>query len=49
MSEYLENEVEYYYDPIPCSECGYNVCGTCGCCHNPDCNMCSCPSIYKEE
>ena len=26
-----------------CSECGHEVCQTCGCCANPVCARCSCP------
>lgn len=32
-----------YYEGVICSECGWEVCGTCGCCYNASCERCNCP------
>ena len=32
-----------YYEDVYCSECGMQVCQTCGCCYNESCEYACCP------
>jgi hypothetical protein len=32
-----------------CHICGMEICGQCGCCCNPSCDNCSCPTITDKE
>ena len=43
-----EVEKMSYYKKIYCAECGQQVCQGCGCCCNPICEYCSCPTVEKD-
>jgi hypothetical protein len=38
-----------YYQGVYCSECGNEVCQSCGCCRTPSCPRCNCPDVDREE
>ena len=42
------DELEYECPPV-CSECGENLCDSCGCCGNPHCEACCCPLVERED
>jgi len=37
------------YMGVYCGECGWEVCGVCGCCYNSSCVSASCPAVVEEE